>query len=151
MHFHIGLKVIRVGQTKHQITFSVLLFPRWNLHELTRRILENIDHTISQMRLGTACDGPAFLFWRQDQLQARISTDETLTHKFGEKMLSGFFNGCALDAGAGWTTDLLIADRTDTEMADSQRRKYTCKDSNPQQFSLIKAQSHFLFLVRTDF
>ena len=43
------------------------------------------------------------------------SKDEARLHQFGKKMLPGIFMGNVLDAGGGWSGDLLMADFGDLE------------------------------------
>ena len=64
-----------------------------------------------ERRYDTPFRGP-IVPWEQRYLFVHQTTtkDKNRLHQFRSKVLRGSFVGCALNAGSGWTDDLLVAD-----------------------------------------
>ena len=64
------------------------------------------DKTIYERRFNVPYDGPVIPFGAEINYKPMTKEDKARTHKFGDKVLSGFFLGSDQLAGGGWSGDL---------------------------------------------
>ena len=87
--------------------------------------LRNIQDLVSdgktpyERRFGEPFQGPIIPFGSLVEYYPISAKDQSRIHQFGQKVLLGWFLGCALHAGRLWTGDTMVADVVELETMDA--------------------------------
>ena len=108
---------------------------QWSVTAISEKVQDRLadDKTPYERRFNSPFDGPIIPFGAEVKFYPLSSTDQERMHQVGKKIFPGKFVEYALNAGGGWTGDLLIADTENLETMPSERR--FSKTSNQQKWT----------------